>query len=196
MPPRLIVVVHGEEGVGGLDDDGVGVEDPVEAVEDGGEGVGDGDVVVDKQAVLVAAAVGHAPAHDLGRTGEDLGLTGGILPVGLSAGDAIPEASGVDDGEEAIAQLALDGLREFYRDDTRRKGFVEHGPQSFADAGGVDDDVLRYPQFGKGLYFAEDGDVILTRPLLEVNGTVGGGLHLRPIRILRRFTSPKWVMAA
>jgi hypothetical protein len=44
--------------------------------------------------------------------------------------------------------------------------------------GGVDDVVLSYPQFGKGFYFAEDGDVILTRPFLElgVNGTVGGPL--------------------
>ena len=58
MPPRLIVVVHGEEGIEGLDKDGVGVEGPVEVIEDGGEGVGNGDVVVNEEAVLVAAAFG------------------------------------------------------------------------------------------------------------------------------------------
>ena len=97
---------------------------------------------------------------------------------------------------KSVAQLALHSLREFNRGDTRGKGFVEHGPQSLADAGGVDDDVLRYPQFGKSLDFAENGDVILTRPLLEVNGAVGGGLHLQPIRILRRLTSSKWAVVA
>ena len=127
--------------------------------------------------VRFAAAFGDAPAHDLGRSGEDFGLTGGVLPVSLSAGDAITEAASIDDGEKAITQLAFYGLREFYGDDTGRKGFVEHGPQSFADPSGVDDDVLRIPAFGKGLYFAEDGDVILTRPLLEVYGAVGGGLE-------------------
>jgi len=99
------------------------------------------------------------------------------LAVGLLAGDAITETSGVDDGEEAIAQLALYGLREFYGDDTRGKGFVEHGPQSFADSGSVHDDMLRHPELRKGFYFAEDGDVVQTCPLLEANGTIGGSLE-------------------
>jgi len=174
---RLEIGIHIQKRIARLDDDGVGVEDPCEAVEDGGEGISDGDVVMNEEAVLVAAAFGDAPAHDLGRSGEDFGLTSGVLPVSLSAGDAITEAASIDDGEKAITQFALHSLCEFNGDDASGKGFVEHGPQSFADAGGADDDVLRYPQFGKGLYFAEDGDVILTRPLLEVYGAVGGGLE-------------------
>ncbi len=83
------ICIHGEEGIGGLDDDGVGVEGPGEAVEDGGEGIGDGDVVVDEEAVLVAAAFGDAPTHGAGGAGEDLGLAGGVLAVGLGAGNAI-----------------------------------------------------------------------------------------------------------
>ncbi len=53
----------------------------------------------------------------------------------------------------------------------------------YVNAGGVDDDVPRYPQFSKSFYFAEDGDVILTRRLLEVNGTVCGSLPAPAIRI-------------
>ena len=63
---RLVIAIHGEEGVGGLDDDSVGVDGPVEVVEDGGEGIGDGDVVMDEEAVLVSATFRHTPAHDLG----------------------------------------------------------------------------------------------------------------------------------
>ena len=129
---------------------------------------------MDQLAIRTAGTIGDTPAHGLGRPRQDLGLTGGVLPVGLLTGNAIPEATGVDNGEETVAQLALHGLREFNGYDTRGKGFVEHGPQPLADTGGVDDDVLGQPRFGKGLYFAEDGDVILTRPLLEMNCTVGG----------------------
>ena len=100
---RLEIGIHFQKRIAGLDDDGVGVNGPLEVVEDGGEGIGDGDVVVDEEAVLVAATFGDTPAHDLRWAGEDLGFTGRVLTVGFLAWDAIAEAAGVDDGEKAIA---------------------------------------------------------------------------------------------
>ena len=63
-------------------------------------------------------------------------------------------------------------------------GFTPFGYASLCcvNAGGVDDDVPGYPQFSKSYYFAEDGDVILTRRLLEVNGTVRGILQFDLLR--------------
>ena len=153
------------------------MDDPFEFVKDGCEGIGNGDVVVNEEPVLIAAAFGDSPTHNLRWASENLGFTGCILTVSFLAGNAITEAASINDGKEAIAEFTFHRLREFYGNDTRGEGFVEHGPQTFADASGVDDDVLRIPGFGKGLYFAEDGDVILTRPLLEVYGTVGRGLE-------------------
>jgi hypothetical protein len=99
----LEIVIHFQEGIGIVDDAGVGVDDPGEAVEDSGEGICNWDVIMDSETIFIAATFGHTPAHDLCGSGDDLGLTGGILPIGLLAGDTIPEASGIDDGEEAIA---------------------------------------------------------------------------------------------
>ena len=140
---------HVVERVAGADDEGGRGDGPSEAIEDGGERVGDGDVVVDEEAVGVAAAIGDAPAHGLARADEDLGFAGGVLAVGLGGGRTIAEAAGVDDGEEAVAQLALDRLRELDRDDARGKLAVEHGPKALADTSRVDDDVLRPPGLGE-----------------------------------------------
>ena len=128
---ELIIAIHLQKRIGGIDNNGVGVEGPIEAVEDGGEGIGNGDVVVDEETVLIAATLGHTPTHDLRGTGEDLGLTGGVLAIRRFGGNTILETTSVDDGEKAITQLTLDGLREFNRDDFGRTGFIEHGPQAF-----------------------------------------------------------------
>ncbi len=86
-----------------MDDEGGRGKRPFEFIEDGGEGIGDWDVVVDEQTVLVAAASGNAPAHELARAGQDLGLAGGILAIRFRRGDAITEAASVDNGKEAIS---------------------------------------------------------------------------------------------
>ncbi len=57
----------------------------------------------------------------------------------------ISEAAGFDDAEEAPADLALFLLGELDGDDAGGEGPVEHGPQAFADAGGIDHDVQWMP---------------------------------------------------
>ena len=68
-------------------------------------------------------------------------------------------------------------LGEFDRDDTGREGAVEHGPEAFAHAGGVDDDVLGMPGFGQGFDLAEDAEVVFADPTVAGNDMIGGALE-------------------
>ncbi len=91
-----------------------------------------------------------------------------------SDGVGVDEATGLDDGEEAPADLGFFLGGEFDRDDAGGECAVEHGPEPFADAGGVDDDLLRGPFFGEVLNLTEDGEVILPGPGVTGEDAVGG----------------------
>ena len=80
----------------------------------------------------------------------------------------------IDHSEEAIADVAFDDGGEFDGDDFAGEGFVEQGPETFADAGGVDDEVAGTPAFGEGFELTEDGEVVLTGPFDPVDDAVGG----------------------
>ena len=75
--------------------------------------------------------------------------------------------------EEAVADVAFDGGGEFDGDDFAGEGFVEQCPETFADAGGVDDDVAGVPGFGEVFELTEDGEVVLPGPFDPVDDAVG-----------------------
>ena len=91
-------------------------------------------------------------------------------------GGAIAEATGLDDGEEPPADLALFLCGKLDRDDAGRKGSIEHGPEAFADAGGIYDEVLRMPRVGEVFELAEDSKMVLTLPGMAGYDAVGGTL--------------------
>jgi hypothetical protein len=152
------------EGVGHFEDGGLGAEVPVEHVELGGEGVGEDEVVVDELPVRTTGTVGDAPAHGLAGTGEDLEDAIDILEADLIGVDAVAEAAGLDDGEEAPADLGFLLLGELDGDDAGGKGAVEQGPEALADAGSIDDDVPGMPGLGEVLELSKDGEVALAEP--------------------------------
>ena len=88
--------------------------------------------------------------------------------------DMVTEAAGLDDGEEAPADLGFFLLGELDRDDTGGEGTIQQGPEAFADAGGIDDDVLGMPGFGKALELAEDGQMVFADPTVTGNDMIGG----------------------
>ncbi len=154
---------------------------PFEAVEDGGEGIGEDVVVVDELTIGTAGAVRDTPAEGLGGTGEDLADTVVVLEAdrfAIVGGSGVGEASGLDDGEEAPADLGFFLGGEFDGDDASGKGTVEQRPKPFADPGGVDDDVLRGAMLGKVLDLTEDGEVVLPGPGVTGEDTVGGMMEL------------------
>ena len=155
-------------------DEGGGGEAPIEVVEAGGEGVSHDVIVVDEATFFVAGTFGDSPAEGLAGTGEDLGLTGAVLGFDLRVGMEVGDASGVDHGEEAVAHFAFDGGGEFDGDDPPGKGLVEQRPKSFADAGGVDDDVAGGPVFRQGFEVGKDGEVVVPEPGMAVDDAVRG----------------------
>jgi hypothetical protein len=98
---------------------------PVELVKLGGEGVGEDEVVVDEPTVGSTGAIRDAPAEGLARTGEDLEDATGVLEADLIGVDAVAEATGLDDGEEAPTDLGFLLLGELDGDDAGGKGAVE-----------------------------------------------------------------------
>lgn len=137
---------------------------PFEAVEDGNEGIGEDVVIVDELTIGATGAIRDTPAEVFGRTGEDLGDAAAVLEADFVGGVRVVEATGLDDGEKAPADLGLLLNRELDGDDASGKEAVEHGPEAFADTGGVDDDVGRVPFFGQVLEAAKDGEVVLAGP--------------------------------
>ncbi len=143
------VVIHIQERVTARDDEGSGGQVPFKPVEFGSEGISQDEVVVDEFAIRAARAVGNTPAEGLGGTGEDLADATAVLETDLVGMDMVTEATGLNDGNEAPAKLGFFLLGEFDRDNPGREGMIEQRPETFADAGGIDDDVLRMPGFGR-----------------------------------------------
>ena len=124
---------------------------PFELVEPGDERIGQDEVVVDEFAIRATRAIRDTPTQVFLGAGQDLADATAVLQADLIGMDMVTEAAGLDDGEEAPANLGLFLLGELDRDDTRREGTIQKGPQPFAHAGGIDDDVLRVPGFGQAL---------------------------------------------
>ncbi len=168
------VAIHILKRVAGIDDEGRGGEVPFERVEFGGEGIGEDEVVVDELTIRATRAIGDAPTESLGRTGEDLRDAFAVLKADFIGVAMVTETAGLDDGEETPAKLGFFRLGEFDRDDTGREGTVEQGPEAFADAGGIDDDVLGLPGFGEAFELAKDGQVVFADPTVTGDDMVGG----------------------
>lgn len=169
--------IHFLEGVAGGDDEGCGADGPFQLIEDGGEGIGDGDIIMDELAILVAAALGDTPTHELTRARNDLGFTGGILPISDFSRNAIAKATCINNGEKAIGKFALDLLCELDRDYASRKSLVQQCPQTFANACGIYDNMERTPGLAKGFELAEYSKMVLTGPLLGIDDSVGWELQ-------------------
>ena len=171
------VVVHifvwekrfGEKGGGG--------KVPFELVEFGGEGIGQQEVVVDEFAIRATRAIRDAPTEGLLGAGEDLADAAAVLQANFVGVDMVTEAAGLDDGEKAPAELGFLLFCEFDRNDTGREGTVEHSPETFAHAGGVDGEVLRVPGIGEGFEFAKDAEMVFADPTVTGDDVIGGALE-------------------
>jgi len=152
-------------------------DDPLEAVEDGNEGIRHEMVVVDQVTGGITDTFRDTPTEGLGRAGKDLGLAGTVLGLDTGGGGKITEATGFDDGDESIADIALDGGGVLDRMDLAGPGTLEHGPETFANAGGIDDEVEGRPLLGKGLELPEDGEMVDPGPGMTLDDAVGGGLE-------------------
>ena len=152
---------------------------PFKLIEPGDEGIGEDKIVVDERTSGATSALGNAPAENLTGAGEDLVAAMGVLEVDLISVATVPEAAGLDDGEELPADLGLFLLSELDRNDAGGEMAVEHAPEAFADAGSVDDNVLRFPGLVEVLDLAEDIDVLFTDPAMAGKHMIGGVLQLR-----------------
>ena len=137
---------------------------PFEAVEDGGEGIGEDVVIVDQAAIGTTGAIGNAPTQGFSRTGEDLTDAFAVLDADFIGRSGVCEPAGLDDGEEAPADLGFFLGCEFNGDYPGRKGMIEHSPEAFPNPGGIHDDVLRLPLVSEVLQLAKDGKVIFAGP--------------------------------
>jgi hypothetical protein len=146
---------------------------PFQAVEDSGEGIGKDIVIMDEFAIWPAGAIGDAPMEMFSRAGEDLTDTTAVLKADFIGGGGVNEAAGFNNGEETPADLGFFLGGEFDRDDTGGEGTIKHGPEAFAHAGGVDDDVLRRSLLCQVLDLTEDGEVIFTGPGVTGEDAIG-----------------------
>ena len=94
---------------------------PFELVELDREGIGQDEVVVDEPAIRAAGAIRDAPAQGLLRAGQDLANAVGVLQADFVGVDVVTEATGLDDGEEAPAELGFLLPGELDRDDPGRE---------------------------------------------------------------------------
>jgi len=171
-------VIHIVQGIGRrLNDNGGGGKVPFEYIQFGDQGIGENEIIVEEFAIRATRAIRDTPAQGLERAGQDRADAAGILQVDFVSMDMVPEAAGLDDGEEAPADLRFFLLRELDRDNAGGEGAVEHGPEAFAHAGGVDDDVLGMPGAGKGFEFTEDAEVVLADPTVAGDDMIGGALE-------------------
>jgi hypothetical protein len=99
-----------------------------------------------------------------------------VLRKGLPA-RTITEATGIDDGEELPAKLGLNLPVELDGDDTMGEGFIQQGPKTLANTGGIHDDIFRAPTPGKGFQLTKEGEMVAAGPLPTVKDAVGGGLE-------------------
>jgi len=56
-------------------------------------------------------------------------------------------------------------------------GTLEHGPETLANAGGIDNEVEGRPLLGEGLEHPEDGEMVNPGPGMTLDDAVGGGLE-------------------
>jgi len=166
----IIEQIEVKDGCGGGDD-------PLKAVENGYEGIGHEMVVVDQLTGGIADTFRDTPTEGLGRTGEDLSLTGTILGLDTGVRGKITEATGFDDGDKAVADIALDGRGVLNGVDLTGPRTLEHGPETFANAGGIDDEVEGRPLLGKGLELSKYGEMVDPGPGMTLDDAVGGGLE-------------------
>ena len=172
------VVIHILQGImRGLEDNRGGGKVPFECVQPGNEGVGENEIIMEEFAIRATRAIGYTPAHGLERAGQDLTDAAGVLQADCVGVDMVTEAASLDDGKEAPADLGLFRLGELDRDDPGWEGPVEHGPEAFADTGGVDDDVLGMPGTGEGFEFTEDAEVVFADPTVTGDDMIGGALE-------------------
>ena len=166
--------MHIEERVTTGNDESRGGKVPFEQVEFGGEGIGEDEVVVDELAIRATRAIRDTPAKGFGGTWENLANAAAVLEADFVSMGMVAEATDLDDGEEAPAKLGFFGLGEFDGDDTGREGTIQKGPEAFANAGGIDYDVLGMPGFGQVLEFAENGQVVFADPTVAGDDMIGG----------------------
>jgi hypothetical protein len=152
---------------------------PFELIKPGDEGVGEDEVVVDERAIGAASAVGDAPAKGLAGAGENLVAAMSVLEVDRIGVAMVTEAAGLNDGEEAPADLGFFRPGELDGDDAGGIGAVEHAPETLADAGGINDDVLGMPGVVEILELAQDGGVVLAEPTEAGNHMIGGMPEVR-----------------
>ncbi len=136
--------------------------------------VGEDEIVMDELAIRAARAIGDTPTEGLERAGEDLVNAMAVLETDFVGMDMVTEAAGLDDGEETPADLGFFRLGELDGGDAGREGTVEESPEAFADAGGIDDDMLGMPGFGEALELAEDGKMVLANPTVAGDDMIGG----------------------
>ena len=169
--------VHVQERVTTMDDGGCKGIVPFELIQFGGEGVGQDEIIVDELAIRSTGAIRDAPPKGFHGAGQDLADAAAVLQADFVGMDMITEAAGLDDGEEAPTDLGFFLLGEFDRDDTGREGAIQHGPEAFADAGGIDNDVLGMPGLGQSFEFAKDAEVVFADPTVAGNDMISGTLE-------------------
>lgn len=170
--------IHIIEGIGRrLDDEGGEGETPIEGIQFCNQGIGEKEIIVDEFAIRATRAIGDTPAHGLERARQDLTSAAAVLQMHFIGVNMITEAAGLDDGEEAPTELGFFGLGEFDRNDTRRESTVEYGPETFAHASGVDDEVLGMPGLGESLDLTKDAEVVFTDPTVAGDDMIGGTLE-------------------
>ena len=131
---------------------------------------------MDQFAIGTTGAIGDTPAKSFQGTREDLADAIPVLKANHSfrRWSGINETTGFDDGEKPPADLGFFLGSKFNRDDTSGKGTVEQSPETFAHAGGIDDDVLGRTLLGEVLDLTKYGEVVLTGPGMTSEDAVGG----------------------
>jgi len=171
------VVVYIPKRVTARNDEGGRGKKPFELIEFCGEGIGEDEIIMDEFSIGTTRAIRNAPAEGFEGTGKDLANAMAILEADFVCTNFITEAAGLDDGEETPANLGFFLLGEFDGDEAGREGTIEHGPEAFADASGIDDNVLGMPGFGKIFEFAKNRNVIFADPTMAGDDMIGGVLE-------------------
>ncbi len=143
-------------------------------IEFGNKGIGEDEIVMDELAIRTTRAIGDTPTEGLERAGEDLVNAMAVLETDFVGMDMVTEATSLDDGEETPTDIGFFRLGELDRGDAGREGTVQESPEAFADAGGIDEDVLGMPGFGQALELAEDGKMVLANPTVAGDDMIGG----------------------
>ena len=100
----------------------------------------------------VTGAIGNAPTHYLGWTGDDLGPAFVELGGELGGEEAVlAVAAAFDNANEAVPKITFYGRGELDRKNhIRTKGIVEHRPEALPNTWGVDDNAHGLPRLREG----------------------------------------------